>query len=101
MSSRRISTIAIHTDGTETSEVTHVQEALSGSLPASAAWALASLFAVFVVHAHAAAGLHAQEADAPPIEYEISGRVSAEGRWFPQRGPSMARSHSPRALSRR
>ena len=66
--------------------MTHVQEALSGSLPASAAWALASLFAVFVVHAHAAAGLQAQEADAPPIEYEISGRVSAEGRWFPQEG---------------
>ncbi len=63
--------------------MTQVREALSRGLPGTAPWVLTCLFAV---NAHAAGREQATEPDAPPIEYEISGRVSAEGRWFPQEG---------------
>ena len=46
-----------------------------------AVWILAS---VFTVDAHA--GTEETEEDDAPVEYEFSGRVSAEGRWFPEAG---------------
>ena len=46
-----------------------------------AVWILASVFAV---DAHA--GTEETEEDDAPVEYEFSGRVSAEGRWFPEAG---------------
>ena len=49
-----------------------------------AAWLLASIFAV---DAHAGGEQDEQDEETDtPVEYEFSGRVSAEGRWFPQAG---------------
>ncbi len=63
--------------------MTPIRAALSGGFPGRAAWLLASLLAV---HTPASGSQQASRADASPIEYEILGSVSAEGRWFPREG---------------
>ena len=50
------------------------------------AWLLASI-SIFAVDTHAGSEQDEQDEETDtPVEYEFSGRVSAEGRWFPQAG---------------
>ena len=64
--------------------MTPIRAALSGGLPGKAAWLLASLVSV---HTPASGSQQAPGGDGSPIDYEILGSVSAEGRWFPHEGP--------------